>query len=73
MTIFRYITFTATFDRFENIIIAFFVILNKQIIIHNFLMDYDRKNIGFEFLIFRRMGVIKSPLLQRYIFCNEKS
>ena len=32
---------------------------------------YNRKLVYFEFLIFRRMGIVKGPLLEWYISANK--
>lgn len=57
------ITFTTTINRLNSIVIAFFIVLNKKVIIPDFVINNFGENIRFKFLILRRMGIIMGPLL----------
>jgi hypothetical protein len=67
----RNITFRAPINRLNHITITELVVFLKPLIFNSFVMDYFRKDICFEFLVFRRMAVIKGPLLQRDIFSDK--
>ena len=69
---FRDITFRTSRNRFKDFTIALLVVFQKPLIFNGFIVDDFGKDIGFEFLILRRMAVIKSPLLQRNIFSDKK-
>jgi len=67
-----YITLRTPDDRFYDFLVALFVVFQKPLIFNSFIMDYFRKDIGFELLVLRGMAVIKSPLLKRNVFSDEK-
>jgi hypothetical protein len=67
-----YITLRTPGDRFNYFLVALFVVFQKPLILNGFVMDYLRKDISFEFLIFGRVSIIKGPLLQRNVFSDKK-
>jgi hypothetical protein len=71
-TFFGDITFGAPFNRCNHLTVTEFVVFLKPFIFNSFVTDYFRKDICFEFLVFRGMAVIKSPLLQRDIFSDKQ-
>jgi hypothetical protein len=71
-TVFRNVAFYTTKDRLDSFVVTFFVVRNKIFPIPIlFIRDDFGKLIYFEFLIFRRMGIIKSPLLERNVSANK--
>jgi len=50
-----------------------FDISNVKLIIEGCRSVDGREFINFEFLVFWRMGIIKSPLLERDIFADEEN
>ena len=73
--VFTDITFGTSSDRLNwliGILIAPGKIEHKILIIPRFnIVKNERKLINFKFLIFGRMGIIKSPLLERDIFADK--
>jgi len=68
----RDITFRPSRNGFKHFTIALLVVFQKPLIFNGFVMYHLGKDIGFEFLIFRRVTIIESPLLQRNIFSDKK-
>ena len=60
-------------DRFNEFTISFVKVSDKFFVIILFRSDYDRRLVCFEFLIFRGMGIIKSPLLKGNIFADKRN
>ena len=71
-TILADIAFRTSSDRSDDLPVTQFVVFQKPLVLNGFIMDYHGKDIGFKFLVFRRMTVIKSPLLKRNIFSDKK-
>jgi hypothetical protein len=71
-TVFRDIAFYTAKYRPDGFVVTFFVVRNKIFPIPIlFVRDDFGKLIYFEFLIFWRMGIIKSPLPERDISANK--
>lgn len=60
-------------DRFNEFTISFMKVSDKFFVIILFGFNYDRRLVYFEFLIFRGMGIIKSPLLKGNIFADKRN
>ena len=54
-----------------GIIITPFQILHEVMVVPGFNMKDQREFINLKLLIFRGLGVIKSPLFQRYVFADK--
>ena len=72
MAVLRNITFLASGNRFQGYVVAELVVNEKIVPVPVLLVTDDFwKYISFEFLVFRGVGIIKSPLLERNIFANK--
>jgi hypothetical protein len=70
--IFRDITFTMSEDGFDGFIVPMLIVGNKILPIPFLFIGYDfGKFINFKLLVFGRMGIIESPLLERNIFADK--
>lgn len=65
------ITFGTTLNRLYDFTIPPFNVFDIVRIIPDFVTEYLWKFINLEFLIFRRMGIIKSSLFERDISANK--
>jgi len=70
--ILRYIAFGMTFNWLYQVFVAILNIGNIKLIIEGNRGKNGRKLIYFEFLILRRMGIIKCPLLKRDVFADKE-
>lgn len=71
-TFLRDVAFFTARDRFYFTMVPVFKVGDKKLPVPFMLDDLDfRKLVHFEFLIFRGMGIIKSPLLERNISADE--
>ena len=68
-----YVTFGVLTDGdwLNEFTISLVEVFNEFLVIVLFLFDDDWRLVYFEFLILRRVGVIESPLLERYIFADK--
>ena len=67
LAVVRDVTFTTPPDRLYGLVIVLIPpleVLHEVTIIPGFYMEYQWEFIHFELLVLRRMGVIKSPLLE---------
>ena len=72
MTGFRNITFHVSEDRFNSLMITFLIVGDEVFPVPLLFIGNDfRKLINFKFLIFRRMGIIESPLLERNVSADK--
>lgn len=71
-TVKRNITFFMSCNRFDLLVIFIFEIRDEKLPVPIALMELELgKLIGFEFVIFRGMGIIKGPLFERDIFADK--
>lgn len=71
-TVKRNIAFFMSGNRFDLLMIFIFEIRDEKLPVPIALMKLDvGELIGFEFLIFRGMGIIKGPLFERDIFADK--
>ena len=68
----RDITFGVfTNDGFYQLVVAFVEVFDEFLVIELFSFDDYRRFIHFEFLVLRRVGVVESSLLERYVFADK--
>ena len=71
-SVFRNITFgTFPDNRFYSFVVAFIKVFGEFFVIELFAFNDYGRLVYFEFLILRRVGVIESPLFERYIFVDK--
>ena len=65
------VTFRTTLNWFDFLVVAPFEVRNEIFVIPRILVDDFWKLIYFEFLIFRWMGIVKSPLFKWDVSANK--
>ena len=66
------VTFLTSRNRFDLYVVSVFKVRDKQMPVPFMVMKFDLwKFIGFEFLVLRRVRIIKSPLLERDISTDK--
>ena len=72
MAVFGNVTFLASDNRLQGFVVAELVVSQKIILVPVLLVADDFwEFIGFEFLVFRGVGIIESPLLERNVFADK--
>ena len=70
--VFRNIIFgTFPDNRFYSFVVAFMEVFDEFLIVELFAFDNYWGFVYFEFLVLRRVGVVESPLLERYVFADK--
>ena len=59
-------------DRLNHFIVTEPIVFQEPLVFNGSVINNLGKDIGFELLVFRGVGVIKSPLLQGNIFSDKK-
>ena len=71
-TVFGDVAFLMAGDRFYLNVVLMFKVRNKKLPVPFMLDELEfRELVHFEFLVFRGMGIIKSPLPERNVSANE--
>jgi len=69
-----YVAFGSSFDRFDRLVFIFVapgIISHEVVIIPGFDTKDQREFINLKFLIFRRMGIVISPLFKRDVSTDK--